>query len=101
LAPTTIAVIALVVTAWIQIGQSRTSRTKLKLDLFNERFGIFAVLHEINRAWPAPKGFEWVQEYFGRMNEAAERLRKFELLFPTQIGGRVHELIDIRPKVKV
>ena len=88
-----IALLALGITAWIQIGLGRTTKTRLKLDLFNERFAIFAVIYEINRAWASSKGEEWVGEYIGRMNEATNRLHKFRLLFPISIGDRIERLV--------
>ena len=79
---------------WIQIGQWRTARIKLKLDLFQERFQIFSVIEQINRAGLESRGDEWVGEFLSRMNDAVERLRRFRLLFPIQIGTRVDEIVD-------
>ncbi|MGZ8299612.1 MAG: hypothetical protein ACXWU5_04230 [Rhodoplanes sp.] len=94
LAPTAIAFIALVVTAWIQIGQSRTTRTKLKLDLFNERFDVFKVIEELNRAAIEARGDNWAGEYISKMKEAMGRMLRFRLLFPNQIGSQVDEIVE-------
>jgi hypothetical protein len=94
LAPTAIAVVALIVTAWIQVGQSRTTRTKLKLDLFNERFDVFKVIDEINRAAIEARGDNWAGEYISKMKEAMGRMHRFRLLFPTQIGSQVDEIVE-------
>jgi hypothetical protein len=89
-----IALVALAVTAWIQIGQSRTSKTKLKLDLFTERFGIFRVLDKINRAVSTAHGDDWVGKYMSELGKAVEELQKCRLLFPLRIGNRVDEIVN-------
>jgi hypothetical protein len=92
--PALIALLALIITAWIQIGLVRTSKAKLKLDLFDRRIGLFEVLDEINRAYAAAKGNEWVGEYLSKMQEATGKLQRFRLLFPPEIGLRVDEIVD-------
>jgi hypothetical protein len=94
LAPTLIAIVALVVTAWIQIGQANVVRTKLKLDLFNERFEIFKVIDEINRAAIEAKGDNWTGEFISKMRQATERMHRFRLLLPTRIGSQVDEIVN-------
>lgn len=89
-----IAIIALIVTAWIQIGQSRTSRTKLKLDLFEQRFGVFQVLDRIRSAVTHAHGEDWVGQYMSEMSLAVEDLQKFRLLFPVRIGDTVDGIVD-------
>jgi hypothetical protein len=94
LGPTVAAVIIGLVAAYVAYQQWRTAHARLKLDLFNQRFEIFQVLDEINRAWRGTKEGEWVAEYIGRMRAATERLRKFRLLFPTRIGASVDDLVS-------
>jgi hypothetical protein len=92
--PTLIALIALIITAWIQVGQVRTAKTKLKLDLFDRRGGIFDVLDEINRAYNGAKDDEWVSKYLSKMAEATLKLHRLRLLFPIGIGNRVDEIVE-------
>jgi hypothetical protein len=92
--PSFVAVIAALIAGYIALRQWKTAHTRVKLDLFHERFAIFEVLGEINRAWSSSKADEWVAEYLSKMREATERLHKFRLLFPRNIERHVDELID-------
>jgi hypothetical protein len=92
--PAAIALVALIVTAWIQFGQSRTTRTKLKFDLFNERYEVFKVIHEINLAATEARGDNWTGIYISKMNDATDKMHRFRLLFPAHIGAQVDEIIN-------
>lgn len=95
LGPMLVAVVAAGAAGYFAWRQWRTARTRVALDLFNERFAIFEILDEINQAWGGAKKEtdEWVTDYWQRMREATDRLRKFRLLFPAGIGTHIDGLI--------
>ena len=92
--PSFVAVIAAVIAGLIAFRQWQTARTRIKLDLFNERFEVFEVIDGINRAAIEARGDNWAGEYIAKMREATERMRRFKLLFPTQIGSQVDQIVE-------
>jgi hypothetical protein len=94
LGPTAVALSIGVLAGVIAYRQWETAQIRLKLDLFKERFEVFQVLDEINKAWRGSTDNEWVGEYIGRMNQARERIRKFKLLFPPEIESKIDQLVE-------
>jgi hypothetical protein len=94
LGPSFVAIVAAGIGGLIAYRQWRTVQAKLKLDLFNERYKVFEVIDQINRAALEAKGENWTGEYLSKMKEAMSRMHRLRLLFPTQIGSQVDKIVE-------
>ncbi len=89
LAPTIIAIVALLITAWIQIGQIRTTRAKLKLDLFKDRYELLKIVTSM-----AKLSNRNTDDFLFEMSKEYDKFRQYGLLFPKRIADKVDELVQ-------
>jgi hypothetical protein len=88
-APGFIALIALIVTAWIQIGQKIIARHKLKLDLFKERYELLNIIRNMIKL-----SNKNTDEFLFEMSKEYDRFRQYGLLFPKRIANKVDKLVE-------
>jgi hypothetical protein len=87
LAPTTVAVIALIVTAWIQIGLKTVAKNKLQLDLFKERYELLRIVTRMMKLLNKSS-----DDFLFEMSKEYDNFRQYGLLFPKAIADKVDQL---------